>query len=94
MPTPAEQYETFMKSEEKKSIRPYCSVCKNTVVADLIVMHLDALAAGKTAISLSHLHKHLLVKHGSPVANSTICDHVNLCLRRNVSTGEPHGEEA
>lgn len=94
MPTPAEQYEEFLKAEEKKPARKRCSTCKNTTVANLIILHLDALASGKTAVTLSHVHKHLLLDHGAPTSYSAICHHVNLCLRRNVTTGEPHGQKA
>ncbi len=94
MPTPAEQYETFMKSEETKLARPRCGTCKNSVVTQIIAKHLDALASGKTAVTLSHVHKYLLLDQGAPTSYSAICHHVNLCLRRNVATGEPHGQEA
>ena len=66
-----------------------CATCNNRVVADLIVAHLDKLAAGETRVTLSYVHEHLLVAHGAVNTYSCIRRHVNRCLNRNSRTGKP-----
>jgi hypothetical protein len=85
----AETYKKFMASGKQIS-RSRCASCGNKTVADLIVCHLDALQREETSVSLSHLHRYLLVEHGAPKSFTAICNHVNHCLRRNPRTGEPH----
>ena len=88
-PKPTDTYRKFMLSDKAKR-QTKCTVCQNPTVAEIVVLHLDALREKTTAVSLAHVHRHLLLKYGAPKSCTAVYNHVNNCLGRNTTTGMPN----
>ena len=86
--TPEQKLQEFLEKEEAKKQLQSCVVCANETVREIVSLHLDKLQRGDTTITLSHLHKNLLVELGGPKSYEVVKRHVRKCLKRDVRTGE------
>jgi len=78
----------WLSTEEEKVRRKQCSICSNDELKDIVDAHLDALAEGRTKISLKHMYDNfLMVRFPVLPAYPTIRAHCRKCLRRNALTG-------
>lgn len=86
--------EKFLAEAEAKQRLVSCQTCANEAVRQVVTAFLDKLQLGTTSITLSHLHKHMLVPDlKGPRSYESLKRHVKQCLERDVRTGQPLSRE-
>lgn len=79
----------WLASEEEKVRKKQCSTCSNEELKEIVDAHLDALAEGRTKITLRYVYDNLLtVKFKTLPAYATVRSHCRRCLKRDALTGK------